>query len=342
MVPHGLPMNVRRIVSALAALALLPALSACSTVKKTERANLLPFAEQTVSSLGVKPVYFRDNVHLRRHFDPSAEEVVALRTALAEADAFQQDVVDYSVDLLGISESSASEADKVQSVATLIEAQAADGFIRGADIDAATVQASLEQIRAQEKLLPALQAVQPLVDESGARFGDLIPAIEEGPLKAVRDMLRQRIDTYYATLLEYEEVAGTRRDELLQGLLITRRYRKGEKGALAELRENEIILKRDLKVPNNASEAQVARIEAYLMSELQKANQASTYLADDFDAYVQAHVELDRAYTELRAELDFIRLQFLAWTRAHQAMANGVTDPAKVMKLTRFAPWPTR
>lgn len=314
---------------------------ACSTLKSTERANLIPFAAQTVSSLGVKPVYFRDDVHLRAHFDPSAPEVVALRTALAEATRFQLEVVDYSVELLSISQSLDSEKGKVDELAVLVEREASNGFMNTAGVGSDQVEARLGEIRAQEKLLPALRTTQPLVDQTEDYFSALIPSIQSGPLTAVRDMLRERIDTHYATLLEYEGAAAIRRDEILQGLLLTRSYRRGDETALTKLRQNEIILKRGLKVPSSASEAQLARIESYLMAELHKAHQSSQYLADDYDAYVQAHVELDRAYTELHAELDFARLQFLAWTRAYQAMANGVTDPAKIMKLARFAPWPT-
>ena len=314
---------------------------ACSTVKSTERANLIPFAEQTVSSLGVKPVYFRDNVHLQAHFEPSAPEVVALRAALAEADRFQAEVVDYSVELVRISTALNSEQDKVDQLADLIEREASNGFINTIGADSDQVEASLAEIRVQEKLLPALRGTQALVDQSEDYFSALIPAIRSGRLTAVRDMLREQIDTHYAMLLEYEGAAAIRRDELLQGLLLTRSYRRGDKTALTKLRQNEIVLQRGLKVPSSASEAQLARIESYLMAELQKAHQSSQYLANDYDAYVQAHVELDRAYTEMRAELDFTRLQFLAWTRAYQAMANGITDPAKIMKLARFAPWPT-
>ena len=67
-------------------------ISGCSTVGEglvgEQRENILPFAEQTVSSLSAQRIDFRDSefVYLRAISKPGASEVEALRTLLAQAD----------------------------------------------------------------------------------------------------------------------------------------------------------------------------------------------------------------------------------------------------------------
>ena len=83
-------------------------ISGCSTVKEgfvgEKHENVLPFAEQTVESLAVERINFRESefTYLRAISEPGAPEVENLRKLLALADEFRDEAVYYSVDLVRV------------------------------------------------------------------------------------------------------------------------------------------------------------------------------------------------------------------------------------------------
>ena len=57
-------------------------------------------------------------------------------------------------------------------------------------------------------------------------------------------------------------------------------------------------------------------------------------LEKDIEGYEKTRDELDRKEAEVIASLGLARLQFVTWSRSHQALANGVKEPGKWMELS--------
>ena len=97
----------------------LGVLSGCTTVKKglvgKEVENVVPFAEQTVSSLSVQRIDFRESefAYLRVISDGGSAEVQRLRELLATVEAFRDEIIYYSVELVRIAETSDDEQERI-------------------------------------------------------------------------------------------------------------------------------------------------------------------------------------------------------------------------------------
>jgi hypothetical protein len=99
--------------------------AACTSLKEgligSEHENVLPFAEQTVNSLGGEKLDFRESefAYLRVLYDEEADPLSTLSEQLRMADDFRSGIVEYSVELLRVAEMSISEEKQVQEYAEL-------------------------------------------------------------------------------------------------------------------------------------------------------------------------------------------------------------------------------
>jgi hypothetical protein len=133
--------------------------------------------------------------------------------------------------------------------------------------------------------------------------------------------------------MNYNKLMVDRRDEILAGLTLLRDYRLGNDGALDRLRESNIILNKEIAIPKSPTEAQLKAMENYLLAQTRIDQELILYMAADIASYLQAHAELEREEAEVLTALTVARLQIVAWTRAHQAMAQGVKDPGKFLEI---------
>jgi hypothetical protein len=140
--------------------------------------------------------------------------------------------------------------------------------------------------------------------------------------------------------VEYDAVVESIRAEttLLGALrkaqpLLDRGGEKFDDFALDQLREANIVLNKEIAIPDSPTEAQLKAIENYLLAETRIDQELVNYMSADVTAYLQAHAELEREEAEVLAALTVARLQIVAWTRAHQAMAQGVKDSDSWLKI---------
>lgn len=317
-------------------------ISGCTTVKQglvgEEHANVLPFAEQTVTSLAVERIDFRESefAYLRAISEPDADEIKNLRKLLAQADEFRDEVIYYSVELVRIAEMNATEDARVQEYAdTLVRMR--QQFSLQLDLEETEFAAIEAEIREQTTLLAALNAAQPLIDRAGEHFESLLREIEERALVVAVEYLDNVIEGHYAEFMRYNEVMGQRRDDLLKGLALIRDIRLGNEDAVGELRQLSIMINRSVSIPDSPSTSQLTDLEEYILAQMRRDNEIVEYLSVDVDAYLKAHAELDREEAEVLDDLNVARLQIIAWTRSHQAMANGAKEPGKWLKIAMDA-----
>ena len=90
-------------------------------------------------------------------------------------------------------------------------------------------------------------------------------------------------------------------------------------------------------MPDSPNAKDLEKLEKFLLKQMERDNQVVTYLQVDVDGYLNAHAELDREEAEVIDGLNVARLQIVAWTRAHQAMAHGAKEPGKWLKVAMDA-----
>jgi hypothetical protein len=320
----------------------LGATAGCATVKEglvgDEYANVLPFAEQTVASMAVERIDFRDTefIYLRAISKLNSPEIENLQKLLALADEFRDEIIYYSIDLVSVAEMDLPDELRVQEYADALEImrQRSSAVLDVSDVEFDEIDA---EIRSQEDFLAALRAAQPLIDRAGEHFEDMIREIEEQALVDAVTHLDNVIENHYSVFMSYNDVMIQRRDDLLTGLSLIREYRLGNERAMIEFRELSLILNRDLEVPDAPSAKDLDMLEKYLLNQMERDNQVVAYLNVDVDAYFKAHAELDREEAEVIDGLNVARLQIVAWARAHQAMANGAKDPGRWLKIAMDA-----
>ena len=317
-------------------------LAGCSTVRKglvgNEVENVVPFAEQTVASLSVQRIDFQESefAYLRAISEGGSVEVQRLRELLATVEGFRDEIIYYSVELVRVAEASGDEEDRVAGYADTF-ARMHGLFVANLDMEESKVATIERDIRSQVSLLEALRAAQPVVDRAGEQFELLVREIEERALVDTVSYFDNLIETHYAEFMRYNDILITRRDEMLRGLSLLRDYRAGNAETLDQIRDLSIIKLRTVDVPDSPSESQLQIIEDFLLTQMRRDDEVAEYLRTDVEAYLASHDELNREEAEVLDGLNVARLQIVAWTRAHNAMANGAKEPAKWLKIAMDA-----
>lgn len=322
--------------------ATLSLLSGCGIFKQglvgEERANVVPFAEHTVSALTVDRLDFRQSefTYLRALVGSDWPEVRRLRERLAVADGFRDDVIRYSVELVRIGESNATDAERVREFADML-IEVRQGLSDEFDASDSEFAATVADIRAQPNLLAALRSTQPLIDEASKQYLALIDEIESETLVAAVAELDRAIEQSYANFMHYSRLLAARREGLLQALSLIREIRLGSADAVAELRSLDVFRNRQVRVADTPTAAQIAELENHILAEMERDNRVGEYMDPDVVAYLAIRAELDREEAEVLAGLNVARLQIVGWARAHQAMANGAKEPGKWLSVVADA-----
>ena len=294
----------------------------------------MPFAEQTVKLLGGEKLDFREKEfgYLRVLYDKDARPLSDLTQQLQAADEFRNGIVSYSVELLRIAEMRGTEGAQIREYADAF-AKMLPQFVVELNVDGEQYDAVIEQIRAESTLLGALREAQPLIDRVGDEFDGFVQEISEVSLVAAVDFLDVTIEDHFEIFMNFNKLTVVRRDEILVGMTLLREYRLGDSDSLERLREAKIVLNKEIAIPKSATEVQLQAIEDYLLTETRTAQELMNYMSADIAAYLQARAELEREESEVLQALIVARSQVVAWTRAHQAMAQGVKDPGKFLEI---------
>jgi hypothetical protein len=309
--------------------------SACTTVKQglvgERHENLAPFADTTVEYLGSATLDFRENelIYLREFYDENTREVSRLKDLLTRVDEFRDEIVFYSVELVRISESAPTEADKCAGLADILAGQFRSDYLRQTDMSETQFDDAVARIRAQENFLDALKILQPMITMSGEYFENLVREAENEAVPDARTLFDAAIQEEYGTVIRQLAVIYDRRDELLTGLQKIRAFRGGDDNALQGLNSSNVLPNKSYSLPSSPSDAQLDRTKSYIVQQLQDEEVILELLQRDVDSYKATRVELDAEMAEMLAGLVLARRQIVGWIRAHQQLSNGVRDPGK-------------
>ncbi|TVZ41629.1 hypothetical protein P886_0976 [Alteromonadaceae bacterium 2753L.S.0a.02] len=316
----------------------------CTTNKQNktsdrEHENIAPFAENTLEMLGLEKVQVRDNelIYLRPYVDEKFLALDELQTNLALLGAIRDSAVDYSIELLSITEQYDNEIAQVAAYVANLENNLADAIISSGIVTGEEWQAIKQRIAAQTRLLGALREFQLIVNASGEYYEDLIEKIKAQNLQAVKEEFDRRIQRDFNAPLEYFTQIYQTRNAIYRAIAALEKYRTGDSASLVEYRKTAPPFFKRALSDSHPNDKTLQQYLDYVNRQLQSNNEQITAGQLDLKDYLNIRAELERKEKEIYQIMSLVRIQYLTWVRAHNALAEGVKDPSKWFQMGKAA-----
>lgn len=308
-------------------------LAGCSTFKKSQKLDLSPFAEYTVSLAADIEFGMTRGSKVHYLMDYRADEPV--RNHSLKWDNVRQlvrAVVAYSVEVTTLGGSKLDEKMRNEEFGLFL-----DRLVRPAiqeyphiiHISEAGLDSIIADVRSQPKFLDALGSAQPVIDEI-ARLSELVFDDLQDSLDETADYLRMRIEEDNADVKFIRTRLKVRQAEVVQSLGLLTRYRNGDESAMPELLEHEPQLKDYIPTDREPTFDEVQAAEDRLLFLMEKAVDFKEQFAPDMAYYRNQVSELDDLYKFAMMHIKKSRVTVMVWARAHRDLARGITDPAKI------------
>ena len=314
----------------MAAIVVLATMSGCAKLTKTKAADVAFFADTTIALVGQSESNMSrdDAVYTREYFDFDGEEEKTLLELADEIRFYKRALITYSLDLVTISETGASEEDRVALYAVRLD-KLDEWVEQNLNLETKRYSYIVESVREQSRFLGALNEAQPIINAIG-RYAEFLLAEVEVATDALILMLEQRIDDRYAPLAQFREDLWSEKQAVLQAMRLLSLARNGDSEALDDLRVTDAVRQRPpAGSPDTSGESFLAETEGYLRGRLDEVYRLEEKMQVDWDAYRAVHRELNEIRKELVAARNRSRLLFLVWVRAHKKMASGTVTPAE-------------
>ena len=336
---HSSDTKARRILYLLLISTLASLSYGCSSLSRefsgSEREEIKPFAQKTVDVLVVENIQIRDDelVHLRRYVDDSFVKLDELQSHIRRVRQYRQKLVEYSIELVRLSEEYSSETDRVEAYANHLEEMVGLPELNQIGFSEAEWADILTQVRNQDSFLDALRSFQPVITAATVDFAALISRIETELLPATRKEFDLRIESNFREVNQLRLILYNKRKEILAALIAVELYRGGDRSTIAEFKRSNPNWSDDF-ASDEPDDDQLAEIESDLRQRIGYSTSLIAEIDTDFAVYEKTRSELDRKELEVLEDLTIARLQIETWTQAHHALSKGVKKPGELMQLT--------
>ncbi len=308
-------------------------LTGCSTFKKSQRLDLSPFAEYTVSLAADIEFGMTNGSKVHYLMDYRSDPVVkAHNEKWIYVRQLVRAVVAYSVEVTTLGGSKLKESERNEEFALFLDRLVRPSILKYPDTIRFT-EAGLDSItadvRAQKTFFDALSSAQPVIDEI-ARISELIFDDLQDSLDETAEHLHTRIEEDNEDIKFVRARVKERQAEVVQSLGLLAKYRAGDKSVLPELLESEPQLKDYLPTDREPTFEEVQQVEDRLMFLMGKAVDFKEQFAPDMAYYRNQILELDDLHKFAMMHLKKSRVTIMVWAKAHRDLARGITDPAKI------------
>jgi len=284
------------------------ALGGCaSTMRKfqtSQTVNFGPFADNTLALLSTLDYKLTpDDAFLLRGYidrdDPSLKRLLELQQS---EKIFLQALMNYSLHMVELQQSSIPETAQVRRYAEYLEAAGAT-FIDTVKVDVLMTpdefQSVRADVRAQKTLLAALRAARPLAQEFAMMQLRLMGEMSRSR-EAVVAQVFTRIDSAFGPTLRF----AAQLDE-------------SQRAVLAESRGWNVLDR------SSAAERQA------VADRLRELQEVRSMVSPDLSRYSEARLRMARMSMEHDEKMRRLGAAVLLWSRAHVKMSDGTTNPAE-------------
>jgi hypothetical protein len=317
-------------LAAVLAAATLPA--GCSVLQQTRRADVGPFAENTMKLVSdVNPGASSQQILFIRPYLP----VPAGPKLGAEWATFQQllrAVVEYASQVLAISESSLEDAEKPRELARyldvslrpVLEREQAASKVAGQPLDQL-----VKKVRSETALLGALRAAQPAVD-------DLLTLTDfhAGRIRELQGAFAAdvggRIDEAYSKVIANLRELEALQQQAMESYTLVARARLGSADSLATVRARDAGVRDVMGKEAVPGRDRFDAAEAELAGRLARIEKLRDQIGPEIELYVRTKAELNRLMELSEENATRGRLAVIAFARSHRNLAAGLPVPPEI------------
>ncbi len=321
-----------RIYIMLTAVFLLLCCAGCSKFSSSRRMNLAPFAEDMIAvagdiQYGLGQTYA---VYLRGYSENT--ETAQMAVMATKIRAIIRGAISYALEVVSLADSRMTGPQRTQALGDKIESlmrPVVSPPTPVLNISYAELDTILADVRSRKNLLDGLSAAQPIINEiarvSGEIFEDAKTALDRGA-DATQRQISEGIAPVLArdAMLRQFQLVGT------SAIGLVAQYRHGDTAAMDSLM---ILIPSAADITNREdglSTAELTKIEDRLIFALGTVSDVRKQLAPDIELYWKQQAELEQLVASYNKALRQARVAIIAWSRAHQRLASGITDPAEI------------
>ncbi len=323
----------RKITKIVLIIALCTSMFSCSVFKSSKRLDLTPFANSMISVAG------DIQYSLLQH------QATRLKTFLKPGPATKQfqirkekirniirSTISYSIQIVTLAESNISDKDKAAGLADYLQ-----GLKRPVletpepvlNLTKEQMDKIISDVRKQKKLLDALSAAQPLIDEVASEMGDLADEAKMY-LDAANAEVSQQWQNEYQPVLWADNEMQESQIRSIEALYHLKQYRTGQSTTIDSVFIIDPQLREVVSPGKKATSADIMELESRLIYKLGTVGEMRKQFKADIEAYYVGIEELKGVHSAYNKALRDARNSVLLWSRAHNAMSKGVTDPAQI------------
>jgi hypothetical protein len=311
-------------------------LQGCSTFQSKRRVDLTPFAQHLITmSEDIQYGLSEERaIWLRQYMDEPG--IAVLITEYDEVTdrtrRILRGILAYSIEVVTLSQLEAPGPDKAVALAKYLEylkEPSVQDITFDVHITAEDFDRILANIRTQKTLIDGVNAAQPVADEVARIIGEHISRVEVLQVR-LDEAITASIEAEYGPQLKFMKTIKGQHAMTLQSLDLLLAYANGNQEALAELREFDAPLLRDIPERRNPTEDELMMLVDRLLDRLDKIERVRQSLRAGLEDYEAETEELMRLLLAHRTAVRKARATALAWAQAHRKLASGVVDPAKI------------
>ncbi len=307
-------------------------INGCGIFTSTQRLDISPFANSMIAVAGEIQYSLLQNrsIHLSSLTPgPEYKRFVLFRKKMRD---IIKATISYSIEIVTLAESKASEKDKCQALADYLEG------VRRPVLDYPDIELNLtpEQmdeiiidVRKQEKLLDAIAAAQPIIDEVAISTGELADLLKHYLDSAHLEINGQWGDKYGEVLWADNEL----RDGQIKAIKASyylREYRTGRTKSTDSIFIADPQLAEVVEDKDNISKTDIMELEKRVLFKLSRLTEMRKEFVDDINLYYKGLSELESVKAAYNIALRDARNAVILWSRAHNSLGKGVTDPAEI------------
>lgn len=307
-------------------------IGSCGIFTSSRRLDISPFANSMIAVAGEIQYSLLQNqsIHLSTLTPgPEYKRFMLFRKKMRD---IIRATISYSIEIVTLAESKSSEKEKCKALADYLEG------VRRPVLDYPDIELNLtpeqmdkiiEDVRKQNKLLDGIASAQPIIDEVGISTGELA------------DLLKHYLDSAHLEISgqwkdKYKEVIWAN-DEIQKGMVnalrasyYLREYRTGRTQStdsifIADPQLAEVVEKKE-----NISKTDIMELERRVIYKISKLTEMRKEFKDDINMYYKGLKELESVKAAYNVALRDARNAVIMWTRAHNSLGKGVTDPAEI------------
>lgn len=304
----------------------------CANFKSHKRIDLTPFAENMIEMAGDIQYGLAQEkvVYLRNYIDIS--ETAELEVYLKKIRAVMRGSIAYSIEIVTLSSSTLTGPEQCEALADYLDEllrPAITAPVPPLHFTIGEFDTMLQNTREQTKLLDALSMTQPIVNEIARIISEILDDANLA-VDAAYYSIGEALDENNIDLINGIEMVRAAQLNAIASVGYIGKHRRGDPDAFDSLLALQPSLYEVVSNPENPTAKDLIATENRLIYMMEILQEFRAQMMPDLELYWKQQSELEDLTKVYKAALRKSQVTMMAWSRSHQRLASGVTDPAKI------------